>query len=65
MVELIAGIMALRSGQLFATKNYRTPDPACPVDVVREPRDAGGSFLKLSVTPQGQAACLLVKRFAE
>lgn len=66
IVELIAGSLALRSGQLFATRNYRTPDPACSgIDVVREPRSAGDSFLKLSVTPQGQAACLLVKRFAE
>ena len=63
MVEIIAGILALKNDVLFATRNYRTPDPACNLDVVREARKPGDSFLKLSVTPQGQAACLLVKRF--
>jgi 3-oxoacyl-[acyl-carrier-protein] synthase II len=63
MVELIAGILSLQNDTLYATRNYRTPDPACNVDVVREPRKPGDSFLKLSVTPQGQAACLLVKKY--
>ena len=64
MVELIAGVLALRSGELFPTLNYRTPDAACPVKVVCEPIPAGESFLKLSVTPQGQAAVLFVRRYA-
>ncbi len=65
MVELISGVLALHHGSLFATKNFRTPDPACPVNVVRETQATGDSFLKLSVTPQGQAAALFVKRYAE
>jgi len=64
VVEMIASLLALRAGQLFATLNYTTPDPACPVNVAHgaKPQAAGGSFLKLSVTPQGQAAALLVRR---
>lgn len=65
MVELIAGILALHHDALFPTLNYQSPDPACPLNVVRQPQQSGGSFLKLSVTPQGQAAVLFVKRFAE
>ena len=63
IVELIAGILSLYHDQLFATLNYRTPDAQCPVNVVRETTKPGDSFLKLSVTPQGQAGALLVKRF--
>jgi 3-oxoacyl-[acyl-carrier-protein] synthase II len=65
MVELIAGTMALHQNKLFATRNYRTPDPACGIDVAAEPTTPGDSFLKLSVTPQGQAAVLFVKKYAE
>jgi 3-oxoacyl-[acyl-carrier-protein] synthase II len=64
MVELIAGILALHHDQLFATLNYRTPDAQCPVNVVREAAQPGDSFLKVSVTPQGQAGALFVRRFA-
>jgi 3-oxoacyl-[acyl-carrier-protein] synthase II len=64
MVELIAGVMALRHGHLFPVLNYRTPDPECPISVVTstgEP-NSGGCFAKLSVTPQGQASASLVVR---
>ncbi len=61
VVELIASVLALREGRLPRVLNYQTPDPACPLVVVAdENRPAGGSFLNLSVTPQGQAAVLYV-----
>jgi 3-oxoacyl-[acyl-carrier-protein] synthase II len=63
LVELIAGVLALQHDRLFATRNYRTPDPACAINVAAEPQSPGDSFLKLSVTPQGQAACVLVRRY--
>lgn len=63
MVELIAGLMSLGEGRLYPTRNFRTPDPACPVNVAAEPQPTGDSFLKLSVTPQGQAAVVMVKKF--
>jgi 3-oxoacyl-[acyl-carrier-protein] synthase II len=65
MVELIGSLMALRHDWLFPVLNYATPDPDCPVAVVRQGGvPAGNSFVNLSVTPQGQAAAVLVRRFA-
>jgi 3-oxoacyl-[acyl-carrier-protein] synthase II len=64
VVETIASLLALREGRLFATLNYSKPDPACPLNVstASNALSAGASFLKLSVTPQGQAAALMVSR---
>jgi 3-oxoacyl-[acyl-carrier-protein] synthase II len=61
MVELAASLLAQRSGRLPVTLNYATADPVCPIAVVHEASlPAGGSFLTLNATPQGQAAALLV-----
>jgi 3-oxoacyl-[acyl-carrier-protein] synthase II len=61
VVELIGSILAMREGKLPRVLNYQTPDPACPLAVVRdEQTPAGQCFLNLSVTPQGQAAVLCV-----
>jgi 3-oxoacyl-[acyl-carrier-protein] synthase II len=64
VVEMIASLLALDADQLYPTLNYSTVDPACPLNVVHgaKPQAAGESFLKLSVTPQGQAAALVVRR---
>ena len=63
MVELVASTLALAGGPLFGTLNYRTPDPRCPLQLSAERNlAAGDSFLKLSVTPQAQAAAVLVAR---
>jgi 3-oxoacyl-[acyl-carrier-protein] synthase II len=64
VVEMIASLLALGDGRLFPTLNFETPDPMCPVNVSHgaKPYAAGASFLKLSVTPQGQAAALVVRR---
>lgn len=65
MVELVASLLALHHGTLFPVLNYQTPDPACPVHPVTESGVAAGqSFLKVSVTPQGQASSVLVSQFA-
>lgn len=60
VVELIASVMALGEGKLFATLNHETPDPSCPVTIAEAGSPAGDSFVKLSVTPQGQAAAVVV-----
>jgi 3-oxoacyl-[acyl-carrier-protein] synthase II len=61
VVELIASVLALRDGCLPRVLNYETPDPACPIAVVRDDKTATGrNFLNLNVTPQGQAAALVV-----
>lgn len=64
LVELIASVLALYHGQLFPILNYETPDPRCPIHVVRsfgEP--AGDSFLSVNVTPQGQASAVAARRW--
>lgn len=64
MVELVASLLALREGRLFRTLNYETPDPECPLAVVaNDATPAGSSFINLSVTPQGQASGVMVRRF--
>lgn len=64
VVELVAGALALHEDKLFATRNYQTPDPACQINVVRETTTPGASLLNLSVTPQGQASCIFLKKYA-
>ncbi|UUO08382.1 beta-ketoacyl-[acyl-carrier-protein] synthase family protein [Blastopirellula sp. J2-11] len=60
VVELIASLIAIREKQLFPVLNYETPDPACPVNLVRQSMPAPqGPVLNLSVTPQGQAAVII------
>lgn len=64
-VELIASVLALNEGRLFRTLNYQTPDPQCPIHVVRDgDTPAGPTFLNVNVTPQGQAGAILVRAFA-
>ena len=63
VVETVASLLALREGTLFPTLNFETPDPECRVRASsRGDLPAGASFLKLSVTPQGQAAALVVAK---
>ena len=63
VVELIASTLALGKGQLFRTLNFESPDPACPLAVTQQDDQAAGeSFLKLNVTPQAQAAAVVVAR---
>ncbi len=63
MVELIASTLALKEGQLPRTLNYETPDPQAPLNVTKNGDvPAGSSFLKLSITPQAQAAAIVVSQ---
>ncbi len=64
MVELIASLLALGDGHLFATLNYETPDPDCPVAVVcNRDTPAGQNFINVNVTPQGQASAVMIQRW--
>ncbi len=61
VIEFIASTKALQEQRLFRTLNFETADPACPLAVAAEDDiSPGGSFLKLSVTPQAQATALVV-----
>jgi 3-oxoacyl-[acyl-carrier-protein] synthase II len=62
LVELIASLLTLQNGRLFATLNYETPDADCPVHVVRQRgAPAGETFLNVSFSPQGQASAVVVR----
>ena len=62
LVELIASMLAMQEGRLFPILNYETPDPDCPILAVQDDATPpGDSFLNLSVTPQGQAAVVMVR----
>ncbi|MBL8850003.1 MAG: beta-ketoacyl-[acyl-carrier-protein] synthase family protein [Planctomycetaceae bacterium] len=64
-LELAAGLLALRNGRLFPVLNCEHPDPDCGLELVHDSDTAAGeSFLKLSVTPQGQASALIVRAAA-
>jgi 3-oxoacyl-[acyl-carrier-protein] synthase II len=65
MVELIASLLAMQHDRLFPILNYTTPDPECPVSAVRNgDGQPGTSFINLSVTPQGQASAVMLRRFS-
>jgi 3-oxoacyl-[acyl-carrier-protein] synthase II len=64
VVEAIASVLALRDEKLFATLNYETPDPQCPVSIAAAGTPAGQNFISVNVTPQGQASAIVVRRFA-
>ena len=66
-LELIAGLLSLQHGRVFPILNCERPDSDCPISPVLvqdAALAAGDSFLKTSVTPQGQASALVVRRAA-
>lgn len=62
-VELAGSLMAMRYGQLPMTLNYRTPDPLCPLNIVRgEPLDIiNGVALSVNRTRMGQSAAAVIR----
>ena len=61
-VEAVMSLMTIREGRIPPTINYRTPDPAIPLDVVpNEARDASvGVVLSNSFGFGGQNTCLVL-----
>lgn len=63
-VEMVAGLLAQKHGVLPRTLNYDEPDPACPVNVVREPKQIRKPhFLKIAFTEMGQCAAVVFRKF--
>ena len=62
-VELAGSLMAMRYGQLPMTLNYRTPDPLCPLNIVRgEPLNiVNGVALSVNRTRMGQSAAAVIR----
>ena len=65
-IELVASLMALAEGRLFPVRNFETADPECPLNVVTSDDVAPGDcVLAANVTPQGQSAAVLVRRYED
>lgn len=62
-VELLGSLIGVNRGLIPATLNCEQPDPLCDLDVVRgEARPTRNStFVKTNITPNGQAAALVVR----
>jgi 3-oxoacyl-[acyl-carrier-protein] synthase II len=62
-IELAGSLAGLKQGVVPATANYRTPDPACRLNVVHgKPLPISNRILlNLNVTTAGQAAALIVE----
>jgi 3-oxoacyl-[acyl-carrier-protein] synthase II len=55
-------LVALAHGVIPPTLNYETPDPACPVNVVSEPRIAENrTFVALNHNTTGQATAVVIR----
>ena len=64
LVELIGSILALEYHEVPATLNYETPDPRCPVNVIRDNglTNAKPSAVKIAYSGMGQTAAVLLKK---
>jgi len=62
MLELAASVVGMGRGLVPATLNYRTPDAACPVNVVHGGPAAArpGAVVKLATARTGQAAAAVL-----
>ncbi|GDY08245.1 MAG: beta-ketoacyl-[acyl-carrier-protein] synthase family protein [Planctomycetota bacterium] len=60
-LELAASLLGLRAGVVYPTLNYRTPDPACRLNIIHSaPAPISNKlFLKLSTSDMGQATALI------
>jgi 3-oxoacyl-[acyl-carrier-protein] synthase II len=62
VVELIASLLAMQNDSLPPVLNHDTPDPECSLHIADGSQPPGQSVMNVSVTPQGQASCVLVGR---
>jgi 3-oxoacyl-[acyl-carrier-protein] synthase II len=62
-VELVASLLGLEHGLVPATLNYQSPDPECPVNVVRGKPLAGrpATAVKLNISSTGQTVAAVIR----
>ena len=62
-LELAGSLCSLREGVILPTLNYESPDPDCPLNVVRDEPLATTNkvFMNVNVTVNGQASALVVR----
>ena len=60
VVEMIASVMGLTAGLVPPTRNYETPDPHCPVNVVHGQPLAGrpATAVTVNLCTTGQAVAV-------
>jgi 3-oxoacyl-[acyl-carrier-protein] synthase II len=63
LVELIASALALQNGSLFPIQTLENLDPECPIRPAKRGDAAGQTCINLSVTPQGQASGIAIRRW--
>ncbi len=64
LVELNASLLCMQHGRLFQSLNYDTPDPDCPINLVTDDDvEPGDLFINLSISMQGQASAVAIRRF--
>lgn len=63
LVELIASALALQNGSLFPIQTLEHLDPACPIRPAKHGDKAGATAINLSITPQGQASGIALRRW--
>lgn len=64
MFQTVAGILSLQSGSMFPLANFEEADSACPIQPATQDSPAGDTFASASITPSGQAAAVVLRRFA-
>jgi 3-oxoacyl-[acyl-carrier-protein] synthase II len=64
LVEAIASALALQNGSLFPIQSLDNLDPQCPIRPAKRGDSAGQTCVNLSVTPQGQASGIVIRRWA-
>jgi len=65
-MEFVASLLSMKENRMFPVLNCESPDPDCPIQVVTEnDREAGDSFINLSIVPHGQASSVYVEAFQQ
>ena len=62
LLELAASVLAVESGSIPQTRNYETPDPACPVQVIHDEPMTGRprTAISLNFSTMGQASVVAI-----
>ena len=62
LLELAASVLAVESGTIPPTRNYETPDPACPVNVIHEKPLTGrpSTAIAINFSTMGQASAVAI-----
>lgn len=62
LLELAGSILSLKDGNILPTRNYETPDPACPINIIAgAPQSTKNRIvINVNMTRSGQASATVV-----